>query len=272
MVQAMLYSCQWAHLRQPPAQGSDAEKVLKVFQIYDDLMRLQARSPNWLNVGRCREVPGSATYKSHSGDVAVWVCPEGMEGFSAFTLILQDIATVDLTSLQPSPAVGTIKIKKKADQPSDQKEIATALGAAPPQASVTVESAAAKVGSVVIEPSKYKEFLRKHTLQEHPAVVNAMNEGRKVEVIYVAAPKDFDSDPDLNCKKHNTAIAFYLITPGYTVYSVGTRVKRTGFLSYTLAHTVEFPEDVKVPQPDLTLTPSRSRESWYPQFNPEVPR
>lgn len=60
--------------------------------------RLASLPPGWLCVGRHKDVSQCARYKAHSGETWVWVTPNGMKGFSDFTLIIQDIARVAINS------------------------------------------------------------------------------------------------------------------------------------------------------------------------------
>jgi plastocyanin len=60
------------------------------------LWRLNRLPECWLRMGRLCDVPLNARYKEHCGDVWVWVMPEGMQGLSEFTLVLQDIATLNV--------------------------------------------------------------------------------------------------------------------------------------------------------------------------------
>jgi hypothetical protein len=99
----------WAALRWavwgPPSPGSPPDVWLKTFQVDKDL---EALPPGWLGVGGWKDVPKGACYKAHCHGHWVWVTPEGMEGLSALTLVLLDIATVDLNSLR---APGQVKVK-----------------------------------------------------------------------------------------------------------------------------------------------------------------
>jgi hypothetical protein len=92
----------------PPHPGSHAEQLLELFKVEDDLRRLPA---GWLHVGCLQDVPSFALYSAHCHGKWVWVTKEGMVGLSAFTLILQDIATVDLSSLQLPDAALIVKVK-----------------------------------------------------------------------------------------------------------------------------------------------------------------
>jgi hypothetical protein len=65
----------------------------------------------WLGKGcRRRDVPKNACYSAHCGKCYVWVCPEGMEGFSRFLLVCQKIARFDLGKLW-LPVVLTKQVK-----------------------------------------------------------------------------------------------------------------------------------------------------------------
>lgn len=96
--------------------------------------RLKALPTGWLHVGRKCEAPREARYKARYKDTCVWVMPDGMEGLSGFTLVLQDIATLNVAptdnslpanltppvlvtlwsveSTQPKPSTVTITIKR----------------------------------------------------------------------------------------------------------------------------------------------------------------
>jgi hypothetical protein len=65
------------------------------FGVAKDLAKLP---PGWLGVGGWKEVPKSTCYKAHCGDTWVWVTPEGMNGLSDFTTIVQNIARVYINS------------------------------------------------------------------------------------------------------------------------------------------------------------------------------
>ena len=107
-LQAMQYAFVWAVCGCPPPVCSDAEKLLQHFQAYDALARMPA---GWLHVGTVKDCCGSKCYSGRWGGTYVWVEADGMEGLSAFTLVIQDIATVDLKSLYRQPGAGAVKIK-----------------------------------------------------------------------------------------------------------------------------------------------------------------
>ena len=103
-LQAMRCACRWVLCGGPSELCPDCMHILADpetdaspgahFGVADRLTRLPH---GWLHVGKLREVPVGARYKAHSGDTWVWVMPDGMEGLSGFTLVLQDIATLAVT-------------------------------------------------------------------------------------------------------------------------------------------------------------------------------
>jgi hypothetical protein len=61
----------------------------------------------WLGRGHSRhDVPKNACYWAHCSGAYVWVCPEGMESFSRFVLVFQNIARFNLSTLY-KPAIDT---------------------------------------------------------------------------------------------------------------------------------------------------------------------
>jgi hypothetical protein len=65
--------------------------------------RLAAIPGCWLHVGKLRDVPVDACYTGHCGDTWVWVLPGGLEGLSQFTLVLQDIVTLNVNTSLDNP-------------------------------------------------------------------------------------------------------------------------------------------------------------------------
>src|ERR1700677_2499189 len=102
----------------PPPPDSKAKQKLDLFQVSRDLAKLP---PDWLCSGKLKDVPRCALYKSHHKGTWVWVTPEGMEGLSAFTLIIQDIATVDSSKLNFVPPALDVKITFGKDAANGQK-------------------------------------------------------------------------------------------------------------------------------------------------------
>jgi hypothetical protein len=76
------------------------------FGVADRLARLPV---GWLHVGCHKDVPAGCCYKAHCGDTWVWVMPDGMVGLSDFTLVLQDIATLDTGTYVPPQLLITLK-------------------------------------------------------------------------------------------------------------------------------------------------------------------
>jgi hypothetical protein len=53
---------------------------------------------SWIKIGCRRDVPKEACYVGRHGPVRVWIMPDGIEGLSALTLEILDVATHDDTS------------------------------------------------------------------------------------------------------------------------------------------------------------------------------
>ncbi len=101
-LEAMRCSCQWVIYGRNVA-CSAAAGILNSpehdhspgphFGVVDRLARLPT---GWLHIGGPRDVPAASCYKAHCGHTWVWVMPDGMEGLADFTLVLLDIATIDV--------------------------------------------------------------------------------------------------------------------------------------------------------------------------------
>ena len=63
----------------------------KIETIQRDLARVQ---PGWFHVGRRRDVPKDACYVGRSGDCYVWVCPDGREELTEFTLTVLKLSSL----------------------------------------------------------------------------------------------------------------------------------------------------------------------------------
>jgi hypothetical protein len=68
------------------------------FGVKARLIQLQQCHQKWLQVGRLHDVPCNVRYKAHSGDTWVWVMPEDVVALADFSLVIQDIARVDINS------------------------------------------------------------------------------------------------------------------------------------------------------------------------------
>jgi hypothetical protein len=94
----------------------DAETIslLKLFQVYDDLLCLDAMYRGWLCVGCKSDVPKGCLYVSQCGKCCCWVLPGRLKGLSEFTLILADIATIAPASLYGNATVNLTQPTDKA--------------------------------------------------------------------------------------------------------------------------------------------------------------
>ncbi len=101
-LEAMRCACQFVLDGQAPAfldQSpilSDPEVDLSLGPHFGVAWRLARLPAQWLGVGCKRDVPKDACYKDCCGDVWVWVTKEGLRGLAEFTLVLQDIATLNV--------------------------------------------------------------------------------------------------------------------------------------------------------------------------------
>jgi len=76
-----------------------------------DRLRALDQKPGWLGCGPLKCVPACARYTAHSGDTWVWVTSEGLEGLAEFTLVLLDIATIDVDGgATESPVLVTLDL------------------------------------------------------------------------------------------------------------------------------------------------------------------
>ena len=63
----------------------------KIETIQRDLARIQ---PGWFHVGRRRDVPKDACYVGKCGHSYVWVCPDGREELTEFTLTVLKLSSL----------------------------------------------------------------------------------------------------------------------------------------------------------------------------------
>jgi hypothetical protein len=120
-LEALQAAMKWVVCGPAPAD-SGAKARLDKFQV---TKTLQALPHGWLCFGGRKDVPHHAIYSGHCKDVWVWVTPAGMEGLSRFTLVVQDIATVDVTSLTPEQPNLTLKIKRLGKDGKDTSDSTT---------------------------------------------------------------------------------------------------------------------------------------------------
>jgi hypothetical protein len=113
-LEALRSACRWV-LYGPEHADSDAPGILA--DITQDPLprphfnvanRLERLPQGWLHIGQLKDVPLSACYKGHCGEVWVWVTADGMEGLADFTLVLHDIATLDSSAVYAPPPLVTM--------------------------------------------------------------------------------------------------------------------------------------------------------------------
>ena len=63
----------------------------KIEMIQDDLASIR---PGWFQVGTRRDIPKDACYVGRSGDCYAWVCPDGIDGLTEFTLTVLKISSL----------------------------------------------------------------------------------------------------------------------------------------------------------------------------------
>jgi hypothetical protein len=85
---------------------NDPSKRGYYFNVADDLAKLPK---GWLCHGALKDVPWNAAYKAGVNGKWVWVMPNGMEGLSGFTIVIQTLSRqVTDKAYYPPPVVRTI--------------------------------------------------------------------------------------------------------------------------------------------------------------------
>ena len=107
------------------------------FGVADRLRRLP---PGWLHVGRCKEIPPGAPYTGHCGDTWVWVTRDGLEGLADFTLVLQDIATLDTGASTRPQIVLTLRWTEPPPVPGASEIVCTEARVVKPEYVATVNA------------------------------------------------------------------------------------------------------------------------------------
>jgi hypothetical protein len=127
-LEAMQAACWWV-LEGPeigvPAYSQilgDPAKLLDNKPHFGVDWRFERIRPGWLCIGSRREVPACARYTGHYCDTWVWVMPDQTDSFAEFTLVLQDIATLDPTIITPPPILVQLTRNKitKLPDPADK--------------------------------------------------------------------------------------------------------------------------------------------------------
>ncbi len=117
---------------------TDPETDLSPGPHFGVIERLRRLPLKWLCCGSHDNVPNEACFSEDFGDKWLWVMPEGMEGLAEFTLVLQDIATLDVApsdaAVRPAnltpPLIVTIWVEQVIPKPlgdSSQKDTVLAF-------------------------------------------------------------------------------------------------------------------------------------------------
>jgi hypothetical protein len=102
------------------------------------------------------EVPVCAKYRAHEGSTWVWVMPEGMEGLSEFTLVMNDIATLDINAgaTTSPPLLVSLEMHEIVRRPKPISSPTAALLALGANGMDAVATAATLGSLAVVNPSK----------------------------------------------------------------------------------------------------------------------
>jgi hypothetical protein len=104
---AMQCAYRWV-LRGSGYDCGDCLQVLQHFKVVDELSSV---SGECFHFGRRHDVPKDACYVGHyRKDAYVWVTADGVDALTRLSLVMLDIATVDLASLSPPDKTKTLEI------------------------------------------------------------------------------------------------------------------------------------------------------------------
>ncbi len=160
-LEAMRCACRWV-LEGPEHLGPDCMHILADPEVdhspgphFGVTERLNRLPHGWLHVGQLCDIPCGACYKDHCGDTWVWVMPDGTEGLADFTLVLQDIGTLNVVDAtapanRTPPVLVTLWVVQKAFPTS--KDAAPAGAGRPkeaPNADVVVIPIDSDGGSII---------------------------------------------------------------------------------------------------------------------------
>jgi hypothetical protein len=116
-------ACLWVLYGQAKAWDACPEILGDTEQYFNDkphfgvASRLEKLPQGWVHCGCLEDVPPCARYKGHCGHTWVWVMPEDSESFAQFTLVLQDIATLDQSSIYSPPLLVTLTTSRRTELP-----------------------------------------------------------------------------------------------------------------------------------------------------------
>lgn len=77
----------------------------KIGTIHEELAEIR---PGWFHVGTKHDVPRDARYVGRSGDSYVWVCPDGVDGLTEFTLTVLKLSSL-MKETQTLISPGSVK-------------------------------------------------------------------------------------------------------------------------------------------------------------------
>jgi hypothetical protein len=132
-LEALHAACSWVLFGQQSAEAlynqilGDPTVLLDNKPHFNVEKRLEKIEPGWLCVGGPRDVPPCTRYVGNCGNTWVWVVPGRTEAFAAFTLALQDIATLDPTIITAPPLLVQITTNDITNLPdtADKTKFAT---------------------------------------------------------------------------------------------------------------------------------------------------
>ena len=108
-LEALQAACLWAlfgperaHKDYPEILG-DPNDFLNQKPHFAVEKQLSQIPPGWVHFGCLKDVPLCARYKGHKGHTWAWVLPNDSESFAQFTLVLQDIVTLEPTFITTPP-------------------------------------------------------------------------------------------------------------------------------------------------------------------------
>jgi hypothetical protein len=122
------------------------------FAVATDLDKIPS---GWLHVGGLKDVPRHAVFTAHSGHTWVWVCADGMEALSAFTLVVHILSRTAADSVfHPAPAVRTL-VKQGRIVKSGERLDANGVPATPDAPTVKATVYVDRFGNLVAGPDAY---------------------------------------------------------------------------------------------------------------------
>jgi hypothetical protein len=75
----------WVLTGSGPPVGCDEYRLLKDFQVYDDLFCLIAEYQDWFCVGCEKDAPKRGPFVAHHGEKYVWIPPQGLNSLLNFS-------------------------------------------------------------------------------------------------------------------------------------------------------------------------------------------